>query len=87
MGARNEEKAMGEKKPIHIGEEIRAEVKRQGRTVEWVARRMPCDKSNIYKLFKKESIDVKLLMRFGEVLGRDFFKMYSERLSGQIGEL
>ena len=62
------------------GEELR----RQRRSVSWFARELYCDRTNVYKLFRKESIDTLLLFRISTVLSHDFFKYYTEEfLSGK----
>ena len=67
---------------IHIGKEIEAELRRQGHGVTWLARRLPCDRTNIYNIFKRESIDTILLQRIGAVLGRNFFLLYCQEMGG-----
>ena len=63
---------------IHIGELIKAEVQRQGRSVSWLARELHCDRSNVYDIFKRQSIDTQQLLRISQLLGRNFFHCYIE---------
>lgn len=63
---------------INIGQEIHDELKRQERTVSWFARKLCCERSNVYSIFKRTSIDTALLLRISVILHRDFFKEYSE---------
>ena len=65
---------------LPIGTIIREELERQERTVTWFARKLSCDRSNVYRLFQKHSIDTALLSRISVVLGRDFFSELSENL-------
>ena len=65
---------------IHIGKEIEAELRRQGRGVTWLAQRLHCDRTNVYKIFRHEGIDTILLQRIGTVLNRNFFKLYCKEL-------
>lgn len=65
-------------KPLHIGDLIREELKRQERTVSWFARKLCCDRSNVYKLFNRVTIDTELLLRISKILNCDFFEMYSD---------
>ena len=53
---------------------VAAELERQGRKVEWLARQIPCDKSNMYKLLKKPNWDVAMLIRISRILGHDFMR-------------
>lgn len=65
-------------KDIHIGKIIKEEVKRQGRSVKWLSEKLYCDRSNIYDIFKRRSIDTSLLKRLSELLGIDFFDYYRD---------
>lgn len=60
------------KKELHIGNMIQQEMEKQGRTVAWLAKSIYCEKSNIYKLFRRDSISIDQLMRISEVMGHDF---------------
>ena len=61
-------------KEVHVGKMIQNEMLRQGRTVKWLAEQIYCEKSNIYKLFKRHSIDLEQLMRISEVLDHNFLR-------------
>lgn len=63
-----------------IGTIIRDELMRQERTISWFARKLSCDRSNVYRLFQKHSIDTALLMRISVILNRDFFAELSGNL-------
>lgn len=63
---------------IHIGKEIEAELRRQGRGATWLAQRLHCDRTNVYNIFKREGIDTILLQRVGTVLCRNFFLLYCQ---------
>lgn len=68
-----------------IGTMIKEELERQERTVSWLARKLNCDRSNIYRLFQKHSIDTALLQRLSVILGRDFFQDLSNNLTIKKG--
>lgn len=68
---------------VHIGNVIKEELIRQGRSASWLARVLYCDRSNVYKLFKKKSLDSDLLLRISEALQTDFFRYYSAGLAGR----
>ena len=46
-----------------IGILIKEELEKQERSITWFARKLSCDRSNIYRLFQKESIDKNILVR------------------------
>lgn len=70
--------------PLHIGHEIQQELRRQERSVAWFARRLACDRTNVYRIFDKESLDTRLLMRISTILMRDFFVLYSQQLNTEL---
>ena len=61
-------------KAIHLGTMIKKELKAQGRTVVWLARTINMERSSIYKIFDRNSIDVSLLIRISLVMNHDFFQ-------------
>ena len=65
----------------HIGELIRAELHRQGRSNVWLAQQLSCTVRNVTKIFHKQTIDTQQLMQLSKVLGRDFFKIFSDILT------
>ena len=70
---------------LHIGSLIKAELERQERTVSWFARKLSCDRSNVYKLFKRSTVDTELLLRVSSVLNYNFFEVYTDEANGIIG--
>lgn len=62
---------------VHIGQLIETELHRQERSVIWLARKLYCDRTNVYSIFKRQSIDTDLLMRICHILNYDFFCCYS----------
>ena len=65
---------------LHIGKEIEAELRRQERSVTWFANKLYCDRTNVYKIFKKQNIDSDLLYRISAILQKDFFVLLSDEL-------
>ena len=55
-----------------IGKLIKEELEKQERSVTWLARKLSCDRSNVYRLFQKRSIETDLLIRISVILNRDF---------------
>lgn len=56
---------------------IEAELHRQERSVIWFARKLYCDRTNVYSIFKRQNIDTDLLMRICYILNCNFFDYYS----------
>ena len=63
------------KKDVHIGNLILHELNSQRRSASWLAEQLSCDRTNVYKIFKKKDIDTRLLLRISRILGRDFFSV------------
>jgi len=67
-------------KDVHVGEMIRSELRKQGHTVNWLAEKVYCEKSNIYKLFHRKSIDLEQLMQISVILKHNFLRdCYEEK--------
>ncbi|MDE5683238.1 MAG: XRE family transcriptional regulator [Muribaculaceae bacterium] len=63
-----------------IGELVKEELMAQERTITWFARKLCIDRSNVYRLFQKNSVDTDLLMRISLVLKKDFFTILARGL-------
>lgn len=63
-----------------IGQLIKARLTERGMTVSRLARLLSCERSNLYRLFEKDSIDTRLLLRISRALDYDFFQLYSNEL-------
>lgn len=61
---------------VHIGQIIKSEVEKQDISIDELAKSMDYTRDAIHKIFRKETIDTGLLLRFCEVLDHDFFKHY-----------
>ena len=66
-------------KKIHIGEMIRAAMKNEGRSTQWLAEQLHCNRSNIYKIYKRTSINTELLQHIERILQVDLFVYYSKK--------
>ena len=67
-----------------IGELIKRELSRQERTVVWFANRLSCDRTNVYRIFSKSSLDTELLARISIVLGHNFFADIASELDNSL---
>lgn len=65
---------------IHIGKLIHEELIRQERNPTWLAKKINCERSNVYYIFKQKSINTDLLERISIALGVNFFKILSENI-------
>lgn len=65
---------------VNIGQAIREEMDRTGRTVTWLSRQLGTNRMACYRIFNSYSIDTQMLFRISVLLGRDFFALYSDTL-------
>ncbi|MBO5456003.1 MAG: XRE family transcriptional regulator [Muribaculaceae bacterium] len=65
---------------IFIGKLIQEELKTQKKSVVWLSNELGCNRTNIYKIFNRRSIDAELLLRISKALQRNFFEPYISRL-------
>ena len=50
---------------------------RQERTPAWLARKINCQRPNVYYIFSQPSINTDLLLKISKALNVDFFALYS----------
>lgn len=63
---------------VHIGALIKAKMKEEGLSAAWLARHLACDRTNIYKLFNRKSLDTDTLMKISLALHFNFFSLYTK---------
>ena len=63
---------------FHIGKLIQERLRSEERSISWLARKLGCDRSNIYHIFGREHLDSELLMKLSIVLNYNFFELYNE---------
>ena len=69
---------------FHIGQLIKAELARQGRSITWLASQVHCTRENMYKLFQRPWINTDLLFQICKALDYDFFKVCSEHYQRNV---
>lgn len=57
---------------MHIGHRIREVAHEQGHTSVWLARELGCDRTNIYRIYDKQSLDSSVLLRISRILRHNF---------------
>ncbi len=61
-------------KTFHIGRLVKSVFDRSGLSVSEFARRIYCERTNVYTIFNRSSIDVDLLVRISKALDYNFFE-------------
>lgn len=58
----------------------------QGCSACWLASQIPCERSNIYHIFKRRDISMELLYTISVILNHDFFAELSDELNMRMAE-
>lgn len=69
-----------EKSTVAIGEIIKRELKNQGKTSVWLVEELGCHRTNVYKIYNRNTIDSGMLFHISKLLKVDFFKYFTEAL-------
>lgn len=72
---------------IHIGQLIEQIVKKRKYSVNAVADFIHRNRSVVYDIYTRQSIDTGLLYTLSKSLNFDFFKVYSDELQGKIDKI
>ena len=57
---------------LHIGHMVKSVFDKSGLSVAEFARRIHCERTNVYKIFNRQSIDVDTLVKISEALEHNF---------------
>lgn len=68
---------------FHLGQCVKEELFRQGRTITWLASEVHCTRENLYKIFRKPWMNTDMLFKICRALDHDFFKDCSAYLNGK----
>ena len=60
-------------KNIHIGSIVKQKVMESSMTIKEFAGRINCERTTVYDIFERKSIDSELLIRISEALNFDFY--------------
>lgn len=71
---------------IHIGQLIEQQIHEQERSATWLAKKLYCDRTNVYSIFKRKSLDTELLLRISRILNFNFFDYYVNELYNNTSE-
>ena len=63
---------------MHIGQRIKEVMAKKKVSVISIAKEIECERTNVYNIFERESINTSLLQKFSIILKHDFFKELSE---------
>lgn len=61
---------------------IKERMEQRGTSVSWFARQLCCERTNVYSIYRRSSVDTALLAKISRVLEYDFFAEISRRSAG-----
>ena len=64
---------------MHIGQHIKQVMKEKNITATQLAKDICCTRPHIHKIFRKDNLDISLLLHISKALQHDFFKDLSEK--------
>ena len=67
-----------------IGKLIKNKVEEQGRSIQWLADKLSCHRSNVYDIFNRDNMDILLLIKISSILQHNFLKDIADRLDGRV---
>ncbi|MCQ2270148.1 MAG: XRE family transcriptional regulator [Bacteroidales bacterium] len=59
---------------IHIGQLVKSVFDSSHLSVSELARKLHCDRSNVYSIFQRRSVDVELLAKLSKILNYNFLE-------------
>ena len=65
---------MKEIKEAHIGQLVKKVFDDSGMTVSELARRLHCERTNVYTIFRRRSLDVEQLAKLSKILNHNFLE-------------
>lgn len=71
---------------MHVGNRVKEILDMQGLPASWLAAQIPCERSNVYNIFRRENLDVELLLKISIILRYDFFLELSEEYRDGVAE-
>lgn len=57
---------------VHIGQLVKSVFDESGMTVSELARKLHCERTNVYTIFRRRTIDVELLAKLSKALNYNF---------------
>lgn len=65
---------------MHIGKCIKQKLEEQGKTSSWLAQQLSYNRTTMYKIYDKASLDTQMLLRISRIMDYDFFQEFSKEL-------
>lgn len=69
---------------IHLGSLVKQKMKERNISISEFAEAIHCDRTNIYSIFKRKSMDIQQIMQISEALNYDFLQYYHQEIKNSI---
>lgn len=69
---------------MKLGERVKTVLFQQGHSAKWLSEQIPCERTNVYDIFKRDDMNVKLLAHLSAILHHDFFAELSAELADGV---
>lgn len=63
---------------MQVGKRVKEVLFEQGHTAKWLSEQLPCERTNVYDIFKRDDMNIVLLARLSVILEHDFFQELSD---------
>jgi ribosome-binding protein aMBF1 (putative translation factor) len=73
-----------DKKALHIGKLIKSKMKEEGRVAKWLADKIGCEVSVIYRIYKRQLPDTERLFKICTVLKINVYPLYVDHVNELI---
>lgn len=67
-----------------MGNEIQKQMEKDGRKSSWLAKKIECDVSKIYRIYHQQYVDIETLIAISILLEINFFSYYFKYVEGQL---
>ncbi|MBQ9509539.1 MAG: helix-turn-helix transcriptional regulator [Bacteroidales bacterium] len=68
---------------IHLGMLVEQKMKERNISINEFAQAIHCDRTNVYSIFKRKSMDVQLIVRISNALDYDFLQYYHQEVKNK----
>lgn len=58
---------------MHIGKRIKEVLFEKGYSANWLSEQIPCERTNVYNIFRRSDMSIGLLTTISKILGHNFF--------------
>ena len=68
---------------IHLGTIVKQKMKERKISINEFAEAIHCDRTNVYNIFKRKSMDIQMIVRISNALNYDFLQYYHQEIKNK----